>query len=86
MGIIIKNAAAEAKIRKLAGETGETITAAVERAVDERLARLPRPRKKGRIDRRKVAKLVAYFNSLPKTNERLTDDEIVGYDKYGVPK
>ncbi len=86
MGIIIKNAAAEAKIRKLAEETGETITAAVERAVDECLARLPRPRKKGHIDRRKVAKLVAYFNSLPKMNERLTDDEIVGYDKYGAPK
>lgn len=86
MGILIKRPDAEAKIRELAARTGETITEAVERAVDERLARLPRAQRKGRIDRKKLARLHAYFDSLPKRNEHLSDDEIIGYDEHGVPK
>lgn len=86
MGVIIKNPATEKKIRRLAKRTGETLTQAVERAVDERLARLPARRKKGRIDRARLAELLAYFDSLPKINEHLTDDEIVGYDEFGLPR
>ena len=86
MGVIIKNPTTEKKIRRLAKRTGETLTQAVERAVDERLARLPARRKKGRIDRAKLAELLAYFDSLPKTNEHLTDEEIIGYDGFGVPR
>lgn len=86
MGVFIKKAEAEAKIRELAARTGETLTEAIERAVEERLARLEPQRKKGRIDRQKLAEILAYFDSLPKTNEHLTDDEIVGYDEHGLPK
>jgi antitoxin VapB len=86
MGVIIKNQTTEKKIRRLAKRTGETLTQAVERAVDERLARLPPRQKKGRIDRARLAELLAYFDSLPKTNEHLTDEEIIGYDKFGVPR
>ena len=86
MGVIIKNSTTEKKIRRLAKRTGETLTQAVERAVDERLARLPARRKKGRIDRAKLAELLAYFDSLPKTNEHLTNKEIIGYDEFGVPR
>lgn len=85
MGIIIKNGKAEAKIRKLAKRTGETLTAAVERAVDERLSRLGSPKRKGRVNRDALAKHLAYFRSLPKINKNLRDDEIVGYDDSGVP-
>jgi len=87
MGILIKRPDAEAKIRELAERTGETITEAVERAVEERLARLPPPtQRKGRIDRKKLAEVRAYFNSLPRINEDKSDEEIIGYDEYGVPK
>jgi antitoxin VapB len=87
MGVFIKKPEAEAKIRELAARTGETLTDAIERAVDERLARLePEPKRKGRVDRKKLAELLAYFDSLPKTSEHLTDDEIIGYDEHGVPK
>jgi antitoxin VapB len=87
MSILVKNAGTEKKIRRLAKRTGETITAAIDRAVDERLAKLePEPRKKGRVDRKKLAELLAYFDSLPKTNEHLTDEEIIGYDEHGLPK
>ena len=85
--VLIKRSTAVAKIRKLAKRTGETLTDAVERAVDDRLAKLgPLPGKKGRIDRKKLAEVLAYFDSLPRTNEHLSDDEIIGYDEHGVPK
>ncbi len=83
MGVIIKNPSAEKKIRRLAKRTGETLTTAVERAVEERLARLP-PRK-GRVDREKLWKLLEYFDSLPIDGPR-TPDEIIGYNEYGVPE
>ncbi|MFY9695568.1 MAG: type II toxin-antitoxin system VapB family antitoxin [Xanthobacteraceae bacterium] len=85
MGIIIKNGQTEAKIRRLAKRTGETLTTAVERAVDDRLSRLGAPKRKGRVNRKKLAEHLAYFRSLPKINEHLTDEEIIGYDKNGVP-
>ena len=40
MSILVKNAGTEKKIRRLAKRTGETITAAIDRAVDDRLAKL----------------------------------------------
>jgi antitoxin VapB len=87
MGILVKNAETERKVRQLARRTGETLTAAIDRAVDDRLAKLgPKRPKKGRVDRKRLAELVAHFDSLPKINEHLTDDEIIGYDEYGLPK
>jgi antitoxin VapB len=85
MGVIVKNRATEAKIRKLAARTGESLTEAIDHAVEERLERLGPPRRKGRVDRKRLAKLLAYFDSLPKMNEHLSDDEIVGYDDNGLP-
>jgi hypothetical protein len=76
---------AEAKIRKLAKRTDETLTAAVERAVDERLTRLGPATSKGHVNRKKLAKRLAYFSSLPKINEQMTDDESVRYDESGLP-
>ena len=86
MGILIRNEDTEKKIRRLARRTGQTLTAAVDRAVDTELARLGPTRKKGRVDRKRLAELFAYFDSLPKINEHLTDDEIIGYDEHGLPK
>ena len=40
----------------------------------------------GRVDRAKLAKVLAYFDSFPHINEHLTDDEIIGYDENGIPK
>lgn len=84
MGVFIKKPEAEAKIRELAARTGESLTEAIERSVEERLARLP-ARKKGRIDRKKLAVLLAYFDSLPVDDPRSPDD-IIGYDENGVPR
>ena len=87
LDVLIKRSTAVTKIRKLAKQTGETLTDAVERAVEDRLAKVgPARRKKGRVDRKKLAQLLAYFDSLPRINEDLTDDEIMGYDEHGLPK
>jgi antitoxin VapB len=85
VGVIVKNPATEAKIRKLAARTGESLTEAIDHAVEERLERLGPPKRKGRVNRKRLAELVAYFNSLPKINEHLTDEEIIGYDENGLP-
>jgi antitoxin VapB len=86
MGVFIKNRATEAKIRELAARTGESLTEAIDHAVDERLGRLGPPKRKGRVNRKKLTKLLAYFDSLPKINESLTDDEIIAYDQNGLPR
>jgi antitoxin VapB len=85
MGIIVKNRDTEKKIRKLAARTGQSLTAAIDQAVEERLERLAPEKRKVRLNRKRLAKLVAYFDSLPKINEHLTDDEIIGYDENRLP-
>jgi antitoxin VapB len=86
MSILIRNPNVEKKIRQLAKRKGVTLTDAVDRAMDNELARLGPPRKRGRVDRKRLAELLAYFDSLPKINEHLSDDEIIGYDEHGLPK
>jgi antitoxin VapB len=85
MGILIKRPETEDKIRELAERTGETITDAVDRAVDERLTRIGNRKRAGRVDWQRLEQLVSKVRSSPAINEHLTDDEIVGYDETGVP-
>ena len=86
MGILIKNSETEAKVRKLAKRTGRTLTAAIDHAVDRELAQLEPPqRKKGHVDRKKLAELLKYFDSLPIDDPR-SHEEIIGYDEHGVPE
>lgn len=86
MGILIKRSETEDKIRELAERTGETITDAVDRAVDERLAKLGLRKRAGRVDWERLDALVSKVRTTPAVNEHLTDDEIVGYDGSGVPR
>jgi antitoxin VapB len=81
MAVLIKDPETDGLIRELAKRTGETITEAVKQAARQRLAQFPP--KRGRIDREKLAEAQAYFDSLPRINEHLTDDEIVGYNDEG---
>ena len=86
MGIFIRNSKTEAKVRKLAKRTRRSLTAAIDHAVDQELARLPRPSlRKGHVDREKLAEVLAYFDSLPVDDPR-SHEEIIGYDEHGVPK
>ena len=86
MGILIKRPETEDKIRELADRTGETITDAVDRAVEERLAKVGILKRAGRVDWQRLEKLVSKVRASQPINEHLTDDEIVGYDGSGVPR
>ncbi len=81
MAVLIKDPEADRIIRELASRTGETITEAVKKAAQQRLAQLA-PRR-GRIDRAKLREAQAYFDALPRLNEQLTGDEILGYNDEG---
>ena len=82
MAVLIRAERVEKKIRELAERTGETLTDAVEKAVDARLAEVPAKRK-GRIDWEGLRQIQAEIDALPHINEHLTDDEIVGYNDEG---
>jgi antitoxin VapB len=86
VGIFIRNSKTEAKVRKLAKRTRRSLTAAIDHAVEQELARMQRPSpRKGHVDREKLAEVLAYFDSLPVDDPR-THEDIIGYDEHGVPK
>ena len=86
MAILITRAETELKIRELAARTGETITEAVDRAIDERLAKLRPCKAAGRVDWTRLEALIAKVKAAPAINHGMTDEQIVGYNEYGVPR
>ena len=86
MAILIKDKEADELIRTLAARTGESITEAVKTAVRQRLQSVPRSEQEIVERKLKLAEVLAYFDSLPRINEDLTDDEIIGYDENGLPR
>jgi antitoxin VapB len=57
MGIFIKNPEVERKARELAQLTGKSLTATIEQAIDEKLARLPQqpPRRRPTLEEMQAA-------------------------------
>ena len=83
MGISIKNDHTEQLARELARETGESLTTAITRALEERLARLEGRRSPA--ERLALARAVLRrLDALPVLDERPAD-EILGYDEHGLP-
>jgi antitoxin VapB len=84
MALSIKHEEADRLARELAATTGESLTEAVLNALRERLrreqgrARGPRLRHELRAIRRRCAAL--------RVRDRRTEDEILGYDKDGMPR
>lgn len=82
MALSIKTDEADRLARELAAATHESITEAVTIALRERLARvqtLPGP------DIVTAARLLAVDFRAGATHDPRSDDEIIGYDKHGVP-
>ncbi len=72
----------DALVRRLARATGEDVAVAVRRAIEERLARLP-----ARTEALRAEEIDALFDrlaALPVRDARPID-EIIGYDRRGVP-
>ena len=90
MGLNIKKPTTEAAIRELAAETGESLTDAVENAVREKLARMPR--KSVARAREELAEALRPFReevmrNRKKRGETRTTQEILDdyYDEDGLP-
>jgi antitoxin VapB len=83
MPISIKNEVTERLARQLAKETGESLSEAVHRALEERLERLP-GRRHGRVMAEKFEDILKRVDALPTLDTR-PEDEILGYDKQGIP-
>lgn len=83
MAMSIKSLDVERLARELAAKTGESLTGAIHKALQERLERL-------KIDSRKqlvvtqLEDILRRVDQLPGLDSR-TPDEILGYDDNGLP-
>jgi antitoxin VapB len=87
MALFIKNPDVERSARKLARITGESLTEATQRAIDERLARLQPANRSIRTQtqlEKDLLRIARQCASLPDLDTR-TADEILGYDAEGLP-
>ena len=84
MALSIKDPETERLARNLAQMTGENITTATKRAIEERLRRLSgRSRRAALLE--DMAAIRQRWSALPVLDDR-TPDEILGYDKQGLPR
>jgi antitoxin VapB len=84
MGLSIKNDETEAKIRKLANARKMSMTAVVTLAIDNELAKEPKPKKDPEKVMAAIRRIQAEVAKLPILDHR-TPDEILGYDENGLP-
>jgi antitoxin VapB len=82
MALSIKSDKADRLARKLAAETGETLTEAVEIALSERLDR--EQGKRAGSMRARLRRLAADVAALPVADSR-SPEEIIGYGDAGLP-
>ena len=81
MALNIKDSETDRLARELAKVTGETITEALKKALVERLERT-RPRRLSRLE--ELNQIALRCAALPDVDKR-SPDEILGYDKDGLP-
>ena len=84
MALSIRNPKAEKLARKLAAESGETITQAITHALEERLERL-RSRSTTPDLMEEILKISERCSAIPDQDQRAAD-EILGYDPAGIPR
>ena len=84
MALSIRNRRVEQLARDLARRSDETMTRAIERALEERLARL-RPAKEKLALSSKIRRIVRSISRLPDLDTR-SAGEILGYDELGLPR
>jgi antitoxin VapB len=83
MALSIKDPATERLARALAERTGETITIATRRALEERLRRMGSDTRKAAL-LQDMAASRRRWSALPVLDSR-SADEIIGYDENGLP-
>ena len=84
MALSIRNSKTEKLAREIAAESGETITQAITRALEERLERI-RGRSTTTDLVEEMLKISKRCSEIPDRDQR-SADEILGYDTAGIPE
>jgi antitoxin VapB len=84
MALSVRNKEAERLAREVARETGESITQAILKSLQERLLRLSGRRIAGDLHE-EILRIGARCASLPDLDPR-SPDEIMGYGEEGAPR
>jgi antitoxin VapB len=84
MPLSIKNDATERLARQVADETGESLTQAIQKALEERWERL-KTRRRSRALNGQLEDLLRRVDALPTLDSR-PEDEILGNDEHGMPR
>jgi antitoxin VapB len=84
MALSIKDPETERLARNLARLTGENITTATKRAIEERLRRVGSHSRKATL-LEDLAEIRRRWSAIPVLDDR-TAEEIVGYDERGLPR
>ena len=84
MALSIKDPETERLARSLAQLTGENITTATRRAIEERLARVGGQSHTATL-LEDMAEIRRRWSALPIVNDQ-TPEEILGYDEHGLPR
>lgn len=82
MALSIKDPETDRLARALAEATGESLTEAIRRALEERLARETRRSRRGLVA--EIRRIQEYVARLPVIDPR-SAEEILGYDEHGLP-
>ena len=80
----IKSLNVERLAREVAAKTGESLTGAIQKALEERLERLKKERRQ-QVVLTQLEDILRRVDQLSVIDSR-TPDEILGYDDHGLPR
>ena len=84
MALSIKSIETEHLAREIAAKTGESLTGAIQKALEERLERLNSNRSSQTLAAQ-IDDILKRVDEMPDLDTR-TPDEIIGYDDDGLPR
>jgi antitoxin VapB len=84
MAISIKSMETERLAREVAAKTGESLTSAIQNALEERLERL-KQQHQSNILVSQLEEILRRVDQMPVLDSR-TPEEILGYDEHGLPR
>jgi len=84
MALSIKSMETERLAREIAAKTGDSLTGAIQKALEERLERLKLERRSG-ILASQLEDILRRVDQLPILDPRAAD-EVLDYDEHGLPR